>query len=247
MNITEQDYELLSQYLDRELPAGEQEQLEQRLAAEPMLQVALRRLQSLQRQLQATYGQLGDGPVPERTLALLREAPGQAAQQPLSTTNVVQLTRKRNMNWGFALAASLVVAVSATLVSQWDQQSAQPGADTLLSAALDSTPSRGAGWETLSDGRTLRPVLSFRSSTGNWCREYLLGDSEGNWHGVACRGTDGWTTEVLAATRVEDTSAQYRPAGAADSMSVADYIDRNANGIPLDGREEASIMARGWE
>jgi hypothetical protein len=140
-----------------------------------------------------------------------------------------------------------VVAVSATLVSQWDQQSAQPGADTLLSAALESTPSRGTGWETLSDGRQLRAVLSFRSSTGNWCREYLLGDSEGNWHGVACRGNDGWTTEVLAATRVEDSSAQYRPAGAADSISVADYIDRNANGIPLDGREEATIMAQGWE
>jgi len=247
MNITEQDYELLSQYLDRELPAGESEQLELRLAAEPQLQAALGRLQALQSRLQAAYGELGQGPVPARTLALLQQAPAQASQQPLPTAKVVQLPAKRAVNWGFALAASLVVAVSATLVSQWDQQSAQSGADTLLAAALESTPSRGTGWETLSDGRKLRPVLSFQNSTGDWCREYLVGDSDGNWHGVACRGNEGWTTEVLAATRIEDASAQYRPAGAADSMDVADYIDRNANGIPLDAREEAAIMARGWQ
>lgn len=247
MTITEQDYELLSQYIDRELPPGVCAQLELRLAAEPQLRAGLGRLQALQRQLQDTYGQLGEGPVPERTLALLQEAPAQAVQQPQPTAKVVQLPRKRNINWGLALAASLVVAVSATLVSQWDQQSAQSGADALLAAALESTPSRGTGWETLSDGRTLRPVLSFRSSTGNWCREYLVGDSDGNWHGVACRSNEGWTTEVLAATQIEDASPQYRPAGAGDSMDVADYIDRNANGIPLDAREEAAVMARGWQ
>ena len=247
MNVTEQDYELLSQYLDRELPAGVQEQLERRLAAEPQLQAVLGRLQALQSQLQASYGQLAGGPVPERTLALLQGAPAQATQQPQSRAQVIQLPRKRNMNWGFALAASLVVAASATLVSQWEQPSVQPGADALLSVALENTPSRGNGWETLSDGRTLRPVLSFQNSTGNWCREYLVGDSDGNWHGVACRQDGAWTTEVLAATELADSSAQYRPAGAADSMDVADYIDRNANGIPLGAREEASIMARGWQ
>ena len=153
MNITEQDYELLSQYLDRELPPAMQEQLERRLAAEPQLQAVLGRLQALQSQLQASYGQLAGGPVPERTLALLQGAPAQAAQQPQA--QVIQLPRKRNMNWGFALAASLVVAASATLVSQWEQPSVQPGADALLAVALENTPSRGNGWETLSDGRTV--------------------------------------------------------------------------------------------
>ncbi|MEE4143189.1 MAG: hypothetical protein V2I26_00185, partial [Halieaceae bacterium] len=78
MNITEQEYELLSQYLDRELPVEALEQLERRLAAEPRLQAGLERLQALQQQLKATYGQLADGPVPERTLALLRGASAQA-------------------------------------------------------------------------------------------------------------------------------------------------------------------------
>jgi hypothetical protein len=160
---------------------------------------------------------------------------------------IVQLPHKRSIYRGFALAASLVVAVSAVLVSQWNQQSAQSSADALLSAALETTPSRASGWETLADGRTVRPVLSFQNSSGNWCREYLVGDGAGHWHGVACRGDGGWATEVLAVTQVEDSSAQYRPAGATDQVDVADFIDRNATGIPLDAREEANIMARGWQ
>jgi hypothetical protein len=248
MNITEQDYELLSQYLDGELPSGPQAQLERRLATEPALQAGLGRLQALQRQLEATYGQLGDGPVPERILALLQGAPERAAQHSSATAKIVRLPARRTVYRGFALAASLVVAVSAVLVSQWDRQSVETGAnDSALFAALESTPSRATGWETLTDGRNLRPVLSFRNSSGNWCREYLVGDSEGHWHGVACRGSEGWANEVLTATQLADSSDQYRPAGAADSMDVADYIDRNANGIPLDAREEANIMARGWQ
>lgn len=247
MNITEQDYELLSQYLDGELPAGMQAQLEQRLASEPLLQAGLQRLQALQRQLQASYSHLGDGPVPARTLALLQGAQSANTQHPLPPVQIVQIPHKRTMYRGFALAASLVVAVSAVLVSQWNQQPAQPGADALLSSALENTPSRASGWETMADGRTIRPVLSFQNSTGNWCREYLAGDSEGHWHGVACRSDGAWTTEVLAAAQVEDSSAQYRPAGATDQIDVADFIDRNATGIPLDASEEASIMARGWQ
>ena len=247
MDITDQDYEILSQYLDGELPAGMARQLEQRLASEPLLQATLGRLQALQRQLQATYSQLGDSPVPARTLALLQGAHAQDTQHAQPSAKIVQLPHKRGIYRGFALAASLVVAVSAVLVSQLNQQSAQPGADALLSAALETTPSRAGGWETLADGRTVRPVLSFQNSTGNWCREYLVGDSAGHWHGVACRGDNGWATEVLAATQVEDSSAQYRPAGATDQVDVADFIDRNATGIPLDASEEANIMARSWQ
>ena len=69
INATEQDYELLSQYLDNELPAATARQLEQRLSAEPRLQDLLGRLQSLQHRLQETYGQASIGPVPASVTA----------------------------------------------------------------------------------------------------------------------------------------------------------------------------------
>jgi hypothetical protein len=99
----------------------------------------------------------------------------------------------------------------------------------------------------LSDGRALRPVLSFQSNTGSWCREYLLADGDSSWHGVACRDKNGWTTAVLTTTQLPASSEDYRPAGAGDAADIADFIDRNAAGIPLDARQEAEIIARSWQ
>lgn len=240
MIMTDQDYELLSQYLDQELPPAVARQLEQRLAAEPQLQAGLARLTTLQGQLQGAYSGIAAQPVPQQIVAMLQPAP----------VRIVSLPHRRVMNWGFALAASLVVAVSATLVTRWDQHSPLPGAagvDDMLSLALENAPSRGDGWEVLADGRNVRPVLSFQSNTGTWCREYHVTGSDGSWHGVACRDDSGWATTVLAATPMADSSAEYRPAGAADSAEIADFIDRHAAGIPLDARQEAEIIARAWQ
>lgn len=249
MDITQQDYELLSRYLDQELPAAPARDLKQRLAAEPALQAAFARMQALQARMHDAYGDIGRQPVPSQIVALLQAQPSNVVSLPLkpSLRSPLNPPRKRAMNWGFALAASLVVAVSATLVTRWDQQSAQPGADTLLSMALENSPSRGDGWEVLADGRNIRPVLSFQSTTGAWCREYLLRSNEASWHGVACRGDGGWTTTVLASADAVATSADYRPAGAANPDEIADFIDRSAAGIALDADEEAAIISRAWQ
>ena len=234
MNVTEQDYQLLSQYVDGELSPPEVQQLTQRLNAEPALQACLVELQTLQSCLQDTYRAAATGPVPERITALFEETPAR----------IVPLPHRRIANWGFALAASLVVAVAAT---QLAQQGPQPGTDTALSIALDNSPSRGSGWETLSDGRQLRPVLSFQGSSGAWCREYLLTDGKANWHGVACRNDGTWTTAVLANTEISDSTTEYRPAGAGDSDAVVAFIDLNAADIPLDAHQEAQLIARTWQ
>jgi len=248
MDTTQQDYELLSRYLDGELPPALARELEQRLAAEPALGSVLARMQALQGQLHQAYDGIAQQPIPQRILALL-QAP-QANVVPIGHKPPLNPPRKRVMNWGFALAASLVVAVSATLVTRLDQQSAQPGAagvDSLLSLALETSPSRGDGWEALADGRQLRPVLSFQTTAGSWCREYLLRSSEGSWHGVACRGDAGWNTTVLASADAAESSADYRPAGAASADEVADFVDRNAAGIALDAGEETALIARAWK
>jgi hypothetical protein len=238
MQITEQDYQLLSRYVDRELSLPASRQLEQRLAAEPTLKAALASLQSLQGRLQSAYSELAREPVPAHIVALLE--PQQA--------RIVPLPHKRARGLGFALAASLVVAASATLVTQWGQNAGQSGShpDALLAATLEQTPSMATGWETLADGRQIRPVLSFHSRAGDWCREYLLNDDGDNWHAVACRRNEGWANTVINRTDPAQPGDEYRPAGAADTALVADYIDRNATDIPLDAAQEAAIIARNW-
>ena len=240
INVTEQDYELLSRYLDQELPSVDRELLDQRLEAEPELAAELAGLQALQGRLNKAYSGV-DGSIPQRIVSLLR----------YETARIVPLPRKRLVDWGFALAASVVVAASATLITQWSPQSAQPagtaGAEAMLALALENSPSRGSGWETLADGRNVRPVLSFQSNTGNWCREYLIADSDGSWHAVACRGDSGWVTKVRSETDLAGSAQEYRPAGAMDTDEVSGFISLNAADIPLDAGQEAELIDRKWQ
>ena len=167
MNMTEQDYELLSQYLDGELSANARQSLEQRLAAEPKLRASLQRLQALDDTLKSAFSDPAIERAPAGVVALLERRGAQ----------VVTLPRKRATSWGFALAASLVVAVSALLIPRWQTDTAPPGtlaADDQLARVLEQSPSSGERWETLADGREVRPVLSFQSRSGHWCREFLL-------------------------------------------------------------------------
>lgn len=234
MDITEQDYQLLSQYLDHELSLPANRELEQRLTTEPQLQAALQQLQATDERLKSTFAAEELKNVPSRIVAMLEKAP----------SNVVSMPQRRVANWGFALAASLVVATSAVLLSQQEQGIA--GADPLLAASLEQASSRGDGWDTLEDGRQFRSVLSFHSNNGHWCREYLLSAEQAGWHGVACRKNGHWAHEVQVAATLTDSSAQYRPAGASESTQIADFIDRNAADIALDSDQEAALIARQW-
>lgn len=236
IDVTAQDYELLSQYLDRELTAIAAQQLEQRLRIEPALNVSFLQLQALQTRLQHSVDTVGTTGIPGHITALLQAEP----------LRIVPLPHRRTMGWSYALAASLVIAASGALISQWGQLSGQSDPDAALWLALDNSPSRSAGWESLADGRQIRPVLSFEHKSGDWCREYLLTDNDGSWHGVACRGDDGWATTALVATDIPGSPGEYRPAGANDSVEVVNFIDQNAAGIPLDANQEAAMIAQEW-
>jgi len=238
MSISEQDYQLLSQYLDHELPLPANRELEQRLASEPQLQAALQQLQATDNQLKSIFAAAQLKNVPARIVAMLDKAP----------SNVVSLPQRRVANWGFALAASLVVATSAVLLSQYGQGPAGiAGTDQLLAASLEQSSSRGEGWDNMEDGRQFRSVLSFQSNDGHWCREYLLSAGQTGWHGVACRKEGHWVQEVQVAASMTDASSHYRPASASDSGQIADFIDRSSADIALDRNQEAALIARQWQ
>ena len=113
---------------------------------------------------------------------------------------------------------------------------------------LDQAPSRGDGWDNLSDGRQFRAVLSFPHITGNWCREYLTSGGTGHSRGIACRTEGKWITHVSVPDQsLNGSITEYRPAGADNPSSIADFIDSFANDIPLDAVQEAKLIAQDWK
>ena len=103
------------------------------------------------------------------------------------------------------------------------------------------------GFETLNDGSEVRPVLSFQSVDGHWCREYLLSISGEGQRGVACRQAGQWQTRIVAATELPGSASEFRPAGAGDADAVANFLADNATGIALGAADEQALIKANWE
>ncbi len=246
MNMKHQDEELLSQYLDGELSALDASGLEQRLAAEPQLQKHFQNMQEINETLKSTFNTPLARMVPARIIRMLGKSDHHSG-------NVVPFPgRQRKASWGFAIAASIMAASGLLLVQGTGQQftGPTPGSDTLLAEALENTPSHGDGWDILSDGRELRPLLTYAHIDGGWCREYLLlSRQNGHSRGIACKRAEGtWITEALdTQTQQVASPDEYRTAGAADSDQIAIFMENNAAGIALSTEQEQALIAKGWQ
>jgi hypothetical protein len=243
MNMTEHDFELLSRYLDGELPAAETQKLERRLADEPQLRQTLDKLQRIDHQLQDLSHAPGCDRVPAHIAALLA---------PEARPAVLPFPERRGRAAiGLAVAASVVAAAGLLLAPQWrdalDGLHPADASSPLVAAALEETPSSAEHWVNLSGDSRLRPVLSFAGAGGQWCREYQFNQEGQQWHGIACRDAGTWRTEVLVSDSGPATSPDYyQPAGAGDLDAISSYINEHATDIPLSAGEEAALIANDW-
>jgi hypothetical protein len=249
--MTNQDEELLSQYLDGELSAAQSTQLQQRLEQEPQLLGSLQRMQELDKTLKSTFNTPRARSVPARIINMLTRPQAKPGEDRQASGTVVPFPGKQQKaRWSFAIAASIMAASGLLLVQGTGQQLADnsaTGSDPLLAQILETTPSRGDGWNTLSDGRQVRPLLSYARIEGGWCREYLLSDDGANWRGVACRtGESDWKTEIVNSQGAAESADEYRTAGANDSNEVARFVNTSAKGIALSAEREEELIATQW-
>ena len=240
--MTEQDLELLSQYLDGELDAAEAQELRKRLIADPQLRAGLDRLQAVNNTVKNAFDIPDADAVPAQIVQLV-ESTGR---------NIRGVPAHRRAGWGFAVAASLVAATGLVLAPDWQQQAPQypegrVTGDPLLASVLEYAASRASGWDSLDDGRQVRATLSFQKTDGGWCREYLLSGVDSTWHGVACRSEGHWSIEVQSPGTVAGSANEYRPAGTTDSDEIASFINTQAADIALSPEEEAALIARNWQ
>lgn len=243
--MNDRDFELLSAYIDGELEPAKAAILASRLAQEPELRARLAEMRELQSRLQDAATALEGTPVPAHITELLQPQPGGIRALPH------RLARFRgNLRQGFAVAASLAVAAGILLASpQWQGGNDGGNDKALLTAALETLPSRAAGWDTLEDGRRLRAVLSFPGQEGSWCREYILAADAGAIRGVACRDSGSWATRIAVPQTILPGGEEeaYRPASAGDSGDIARFIDQHAVGDVIGAKREAGLIARSWQ
>ena len=228
--------ELLCRFLDGDLNAGEQADLEEKLANDGILRT---RLESFKRQdelLRAAFRSKSTAVSPVLLARLERD--GQ------------QVTSPRWKGWtaGIGLAASVVLAITVGLFGLQVNPSNESGfeMDASLAQALSQTPSRAEGWDALDDQRNFRAVLSFPAASGNWCREFMVASDEDHWRGVACRHDGSWVTQVMAREVFLEASNGYRTASAADVDQISRFIDAEAADVALSASQEAAVIDANW-
>lgn len=234
--ISDSDLEQLSRYLDGELGIVGTDAIEARLENDVALQAALEGLRA------------NDALVRQwlHTGAATR-IPAPATVSLASAGNVVALPARKRFA-PFAAAATVALGISVVLLqNDYSAPARAPGMDELLADALEATPSRAEGWDTLADGSKLRAVLTFPAADGRWCREFMLASDDKHWRGVACRDDDTWVTQVMGSEVFLKQETQYRTAGAGDDEAVARFIDETASDVALGADEESALIRAGWK
>ena len=262
------DDELLSAYLDGELPADLQAKLERRLETDPALALRLERLSGADATLRVAFASVDDEPMPQAVLDAIgahsEKSPDARRDDPRGGTVVDLGARRRGRDpgtfpWPLAFAASVTLAIGGMLGYLVATPSGAPEAGLLASTgsvargsglhdALETAPSGTA--REISAGLTVTPVLSFESRDGGYCRELAVAGEQGSAEALACRREDGWQVEALSflagpAQGDGRPGGEFRPAGRASSAIDA-AVDERIVGDPLDTAAEAALIGRAW-
>ena len=150
---------------------------------------------------------------------------------------------------GFALAASIAVAVGVTQIGSGGDVAVNGGAMVArggLARALDGR----LGTDAAPDG--IKVVASFRTVEGRYCRIFHTFDAPqyatpttAQSTGLACKDGAGWTVASLATpSRRED--GDYRQAGSTLPRAVVAAMSDLDLSQPLTAQEEQAARASGW-
>jgi hypothetical protein len=242
--------ETLMAYTDGELDAATAAALEQALAGDAALAQRVARARALRARLQDAFAPVLTEPVPERLLAAMRAAPGQAAVAKVIPLPVRTRAPARWSwpQWG-AMAASLVVgALLGPLLLK--PSAPQPAlatsggrllANGALSQALTQRPASAPD-----TGAPVAIGVSFRARGGNYCRSFVLHETQ-PLAGLACREGSAWEVVALAQAGADEAAGGgYRQAASALPPAVARSIDELIDGEPLDAAAEAAARAHDW-
>ena len=242
MNIDDQT---LMAYADDELDAATRAQVEAALARDPALAARVEEHRALRAELNAAFDPVLDEPVPDRLLAAVKP-PVRGDSAPIDLASVRQRRaaktagRRRFPSWA-AIAASLLIGIlvgrvslnSGAVLTTRDGEVFAAGE---LAAALNDRLSS-------EDSEGTRIAFSFRTSDGQYCRAFNRAGTQ-SLAGVACHETEGW--KVRAVATVEQSSSEYRMAGAEIPAAVGAAVEDAMHGEPLTVDAEEAARTNGW-
>jgi hypothetical protein len=255
----DRDAALLSGLIDGALEPHEDRELATRLPAEPDLVRRLEAMRDADTAVRNAYASVADEQLPSHLVALLE---GDSAVSMRASDVVVPLRgrfrpvpRPRRDAWlPLAAAASVALAVGVAIgiaVPDNDRSdtvrlaadgSVSPGEPLFeVIETVGSRESRAVGAD------VAVPELTFRSASGDFCRQLSVSGDSGFSRSVVCREDGAWRIRMteFAPTGPLSDGATYRPASGG-TASIDAFVDTLIAGPPLGAAEERAVMSAGW-
>ena len=267
--------EVLSAFLDAELPEQQMEQIREALLEDDNLANRLADLAMVDEVIATKYDEINQQPLPAAINELLAAIPEEkasvtaiqaaenfsentASQPDLNTThssesesNVVSLWQrtKNSTNKPFALAASIAVAAGlfATVFSQTNNLSG----DNWQEVAQILEQKISGNEQTLANGKTIKTQLTFNNQQGNFCRQYDVSSEKDIERNIACRVNQEWElaltiVEQKAEQKTEQEQATQNYQTATSNSMLREQIDNMASGDFLDKQQEQQVINNRW-
>ena len=239
----------LMRFIDGDLPPREHAFVAELIAAHPQETKSVRAYRFTRHELPAAFEAAGQVP-PELISRCLAGGANASAPRPQRRSI---LSRWRVAALPLAASIALLLAGAVGWLLRDAKRSEVAGllgvAPASLQYALDATLTGEVAL--LGRGVVLKPMSTFPSIDGRWCRHYLLlsdGDQK-RGSGLACRAADGnWRIDVQSASRSvqRQDRGMTAPAGSVDDP-VTSYRDQIIGGNVLTkDNEERLIRLEGW-
>ena len=262
-NIPDED---LMAFADGALPATEHARIEALLTSDLNLRDRLQPFVVSRAVLAEAFSEPMHLQIPDRLIKTVLNSPispASATRLPAKSRPIARLVDGLNdllfsvgPQFGYAFAVSALLATGAGLGWFAAHRSMTPGgfvqtasltgeivADPALARVLETGPSGAAA---LADGQiSIKPVLTFQSQDGKFCREYDLATEAGkHLSGFACRQSGGAWHVVFQAESKAAASGYETAGGASPALEAA--IEKFSDGGRIEAADEAALIAKGW-
>jgi len=240
--------ETLIAYVDGELDATTQAEVEQALQTDADLARRIGRHRDLRARVALAHRDVLDEPVPAHLTRLLDTDNERRATPVARGSSRASGLRWMPTNAPLAMAASLVLGVMLGWLlpmlsrdTTAEFQVARDGrlqANGALAHALERAPSTtGVG--------NVRIGLTFVAAQGGYCRTFAL-EGRNATNGLACRDTSGWQIEALERADATASDEGYRQAVTTLSPALRTVVEARMRGVPLDAEQEQRALHEGW-
>lgn len=228
------DFLLLSAYLDNELSPDERVSVEERLAKDNEFAELFSDLEKIDDAIELHSTELAaeidNKPIPSEITELLKPTVNKNDSlenvKTLSESSLGTASRP-SKTFRQYLPIAAAVATIAIAIPLYMQLSAEKTNEMTLSQALNALPS--GQQQVIQNDSVVSISMTFESADGNICREYVLAESLDSTAGqqiISCRANSDWQ-QVLSANVTFSKQGQFQPASGQTSRDVEAWLDTN--------------------